>query len=112
MKTLLLLTLPLLLFSKHLHHEKYYQEKWCKANGGIVEYRLKDGTRVDCLTDEYAIEFDFAVKWAEAIGQSLYYGIMTNHKPAIFLIIEKPKEKRYLKRLKTVTDTLDIKILN
>lgn len=24
---------------------------------------------VDCLTNEYAIEFDFSNKWAEAIGQ-------------------------------------------
>lgn len=30
---------------------------------------LPNGTYVDCLTDDYAIEVDFSNKWAEAIGQ-------------------------------------------
>ncbi len=51
------------LYAKRLHHEK-----WCKEMGGQTEVVLDDGTRCDCVTDEYAIEFDFADKWAEAIG--------------------------------------------
>lgn len=47
---------------------------------------LQDRTRVDCLTDEYAIEYDFSNKWAEAIGQALHYGVMTDSRPAIVLI--------------------------
>jgi len=41
--------------------------------GGVIEYVLQDKTRVDCLTEEHAIEFDFANHWAESIDQALYY---------------------------------------
>jgi hypothetical protein len=90
-------------------NEKYYQTKFCTKLNGIIEYRLKDATRVDCLTDEYAIEVDWAKKWAEGIGQSLYYGLMTNKKPAVALIVGK-KDKKFLKRLKKVTSEFNIKI--
>jgi len=50
------------------------------------EVRLIDGTRADLLSESYAIEVDWSVKWAESIGQSLYYGVMTNRSPGIILI--------------------------
>jgi hypothetical protein len=56
-------------FASNVHPEAYYQDKWCSVNKGQTEYRLEDNTRVDCLTDTHAIEFDFAEKWAESIGQ-------------------------------------------
>ena len=37
-------------------------------------------TSIDCLTSDYTVEFDFAPKWAESMGQSLYYANMTNLK--------------------------------
>jgi hypothetical protein len=113
MKKLILmifLLAPLLLSAKHLHKESWYQKGWCEANGGIVEYRLKDKTRVDCLTDEYAIEFDFAKKWAEGIGQSLYYAIQTKKRPAVALILEKQGDMRYYKRLLTVAQKHGIRL--
>lgn len=91
------------------YHEKYYQSLLCNKLGGEMEYVLKDKTRVDCLTDEYAIEVDFAKKWAEGIGQSLYYGYMTNKKPAVALIVGK-KDERYLKRIELVSKELGIKV--
>lgn len=94
----------------HLNHEKYYQQIWCDNAGGITEYRLSDGTRVDCLLPDYAIEFDFASKWAESIGQSLYYGLMTNRQPGVVLILETEKDQRFMPRLKMVADELNIKI--
>lgn len=75
-----------------------------------MEYILADKTRVDCLTNEYAIEVDFAQKWAEAIGQSLYYAHMTGKKPAIGFIVGDGDE-RYIKRVKIVADKFDIKII-
>lgn len=69
-------------------HERYYQEKFCSKLHGRVEYTLQDRTRVDCLTEEYAIEVDFEHKWAEAVGQSLYYSLMTGKKPGILIIKE------------------------
>lgn len=78
------------------HPERYYQEKTCN---GIKEYRLDDGCRVDCLTDEYAIEYDFANKWAEAVGQALYYAEKTGKKPAIVLILKNEKQKKHLPKV-------------
>ena len=85
--------------------EKHYVNAYCK---GQVEYKLPDRTRVDCLTDEYAIEFDYGNKWAESIGQSLYYAKKTGKKPAVALILKKPADKRYVKRIKEVDK--DIKV--
>ena len=101
--------------AKNLHKEKLYQEHFCKKFGGITEYRLKDKTRVDCLLDDYAIEVDFAKKWAESIGQSLYYASATSRKPAVLLIMEnQERDKKYLRRLESVSEkhNIDIWIIN
>ena len=105
---ILVITLAVFLFgvtspqARHLHHERWYQERWCAERDGQVEVRLPDGTRADCITKTNAIEFDFARKFYEAIGQSLYYGIQTGLRPGIVLIIEKPKDVRYWIRLNSV----------
>lgn len=93
------------------HDEKYYQTKMCSELGGEMEYVLFDKARVDCLTNEYAIEVDFAKKWAEGIGQSLYYAEITGKKPAIGLIVSGDDDEKYIKRVKTVADKFDIKII-
>jgi len=73
-------------------HERDYQAVWCNEFNGEVEVRLRDATRVDCVADidgvAYAIEFDYAKKWAEAIGQSLYYANMLRREPGVVLIVE------------------------
>jgi len=89
--------------------EKYYQEKFCEKLDGEMEVVLPDRTRVDCLSDEYAVEVDFGRKWAEGIGQALYYSEMTGKKPAVALIIGS-KGKKYLKRLEKVANHYGIKI--
>jgi len=91
-------------------NERYYQVKMCNKLRGKIEYRLPDKTRVDCLTREYAIEVDWAKKWAEGIGQALYYANITHKKPAVALIVGKD-DQRYLKRLETVSRELDIKVI-
>ncbi len=55
---------------------------------------------MDCLTKTYAVEVDFARKWAEAIGQALFYGVRTGRMPGVLMIIEKPEERRFLRRLR------------
>ncbi len=105
---------------KHTHSEAAYQHAWCSRNNGIVEYENKDLTRVDCLTATHAVEFDFANKWAESIGQAMHYGIMTGKKPKVVLILEKPeKQILYYKRVKKIgekygidTEYVTDKILN
>ena len=94
--------------------EKYYQYKWARDNFPLaeVEYILPDRTRVDVLTTDYAIEADFASKYAEAIGQSLYYSILTNKKAGILLILKKDSDFKYVERLMRVIveKKLDIRL--
>lgn len=78
--------------------EKDYQIKHCK---GEIEFTLPDKTRVDCLTNKHAIEYDFGKKWAEAIGQSLHYAMFTGRRAGVVLIIAQGEE-RFAKRLKAV----------
>ena len=107
---LILFLISNMVFARHLYPEKYYQKKWCIENQGILEYRLHDDTRVDCLTKDYAVEFDFAPKWAESIGQSLYYSKVTGKKPAIVLIKEKNTDTRYIKRAQTLAQDYQINL--
>lgn len=105
MRVILLLLTILLMLTKcsfaHQHLEKEYQTKWCSAHKGIAEYKLPDRARIDCLTKDLAVEFDFASKWAECIGQAIYYGKKTKRTPACVLIMENPiKDEVYLYRLR------------
>lgn len=90
--------------------EKDYRDLFCQKVNGKTEYRLEDSARIDCLNDQYAIEVEFAKKWAEGIGQSLYYAHMSGKKPAIALIMAPGKEETYLKRLDTVALRHGIKV--
>ena len=88
----------------HLRNEKSYQKAWQKKYGGILEYRNDDSTRVDCLTDTHAIEFDFANKWAEAIGQALYYQHKTGKRAKVVLILENPQvQMKYYNKVKELS---------
>ena len=91
---------------EHVHHkykEELYQRAWCARNGGIIEYQNKDFTRIDCLTDTHAVEFDFANKWHEAIGQALHYSVMSGKKAKIVLILDEPKKQMiYFRRIQRI----------
>lgn len=112
--TLLILTIyPVFVFAQtpknHQYFEKDYQKVWCDAHCGTREVILSDRARVDCVTATHAIEFDFAPKWAESIGQALYYGYALNKKPGIVLIIEnKGKDQKYINRVKAVAEIYGI----
>lgn len=107
-----ILFLVLILFSctclkstskSHIYLEKDYQKAWCDKNCGQREVLLFDKARVDCVTNTHAIEFDFASKWAESIGQALYYGEVLNKTPGVVLIVEdKIKDEKFIERFKTV----------
>ena len=74
---------------------------------GEIEVILLDKTRVDCLTDTHAIEYDFGHKWAEAVGQSLHYAANTGRRAGIVLI--KPNDRHYF-RLKMLIDHYNLPI--
>jgi predicted Zn-dependent protease len=97
--------------AKHCYYEKDYQKVWCDSNKGVMEVRLPDAARADCVTSEYAVEVDFAQKWAESIGQSLYYAAVLKKKPGVLLIIENGEnDDKFLKRLQIVANLYNIRI--
>lgn len=99
---MILLTALLLLALPVSASEADYALPFCEALGGQSEVTLFDRTRVDCLTDDEAIEVDYAYKWAESIGQALYYAEITGKRPAVMLIV-KPGESRFIARFHNAT---------
>ena len=77
-------------------NEAYYRDKWASIHGGEIEVRLADGTRCDIVTDEYAIEVEWAQKWYEGFGQALWYGFQLNKKPGIVMILRSKNDQKYV----------------
>ena len=97
--------------AKHRHLEKYYQNLWCNSHAGQQEVVLNDGSRADCITQDYAIEFDFAKKYQESIGQSLEYSLQTGKTAGIVLIMENYEaDQKFLNRLLPVANKYNIKV--
>jgi hypothetical protein len=90
--------------------ERWYQERWCRDNGGQVEVVMPDKTRCDCVTDTHAIEFDFGSNWAEAVGQSTSYSFQTGKRAGIVLILENIEERKYWIRLNTTVQLFNMPI--
>lgn len=66
--------------------ESEYANEHCATIDGKVEHVLRDATRVDCLTEMDAIEYDFTNKWYECVMQALYYRKMTGMQAVCGLI--------------------------
>jgi hypothetical protein len=79
---------------------------------GQPEFRLKDLSRVDCLTDTHAFEADWAdgLKVYESIGQSLYYAAETGKLPGILLLIRKNKSEKHIRKVKRVIESWGLPI--
>jgi hypothetical protein len=87
---------------------------------GNVEERLHDAgdgkhaanSRIDILTATHCWEADWAHKWTEAIGQSLYYSQQwneehtgDNRKPGVLLLLLDPdRESHFVTRCRRVCD--------
>ena len=105
-KLLFLAIMPFTLLSS----ERDINHKWCMNIGGYDEFRTKDGTYVDCLTKDYAIEAEYDYNWKEAIGQALHYADATDRKPGILLIKRKESNKDYHTQLMHVIKKYDLPI--
>lgn len=106
----LLLFSVAVMFSQERQRESYYQEEFAKVLGGETEVVLSDRTRVDIVTDKYAIEVDFGYKWAESIGQALYYEKMLDKQAGVLLVVEGHEEERFINRLMAVAVEHGIKV--
>lgn len=114
MKFCLIMILSILLWpgaclAGHEQRESWYQDKWC-AGRGQTEVVMPDNTRCDCLTVTHAVEVDFAGKFYEAIGQSLYYSLQTGKRAGILLILEDKEDMRYWLRLNSVIQQFGLPI--
>ena len=98
-------------YCANMYYEKDYQKVWCNGHNGSMEVVLPDKARVDCVTKTHAIEFDFAKKWGESIGQALYYAAVLNKKAGIVLILENGiKDEKYLNRVNEVAKLYNISV--
>ncbi len=80
----------------------------------ITEKQLPNGTRADIIGfhDDtlYAVEVEFASKWAESIGQAINYSLQTGGEPGVVLILEDAKDIRFVRRLLPVAERCDVKV--
>jgi hypothetical protein len=90
--------------------ESYFQQSFAEKCNGKTEVVMTDGTRCDILTEDYAMEVDFAHKWAEAIGQSLNYARLTGKRAGIVLIIKRNKDEHHLDRVLKIIESYNLPI--
>jgi len=75
-------------------HEPAWSKALAEMIDGEAEYRLRDRSRVDVLTDKHAIEVDWLDKWHQGIGQSLHYSYLSGKDPVLAIGL---KEENYNK---------------
>lgn len=97
-KILFLIILSPMIYSS----ERDISKSWCSVVGGDSEFRTIEGTYVDCLTEQFAIEVEFDYKWKESIGQALHYAQATNKQAGILLIKRSKSKKDYHDQLMKV----------
>jgi len=66
--------------------------------GGEREVTVNSG-RIDLVHNSVAFEIEWANKWKESIGQSLWYAQQSNNEPGIILIMRNEKDYKYLIQL-------------
>ena len=103
MKTIFILFFLFLSITSCISQSKKMSENdWSdyiqKLIGGQREYSVESG-RVDLLTEEFSFEVEWANKWKNSIGQSLWYALQTNKKPGIILLIRSEKDYKYFIQL-------------
>ena len=116
MKKILIILLVFLIpkYALAKKNERYYQTIHCNKLNGQIEYRLKDKTRIDCLTENEAIEHDWAKKWAECLGQALYYGAKKEKIPVCVLIGSKKEFDKFSSKIEFTSNyyKLPIKVIH
>lgn len=111
-KFLLIFLTPSLAFSQDWK-EIDWSKHLAKQVGGVPEYQLPDGSRVDIYVtgEEYdiAYEVEHCSKWKESIGQALFYtASLDNHvkpcRPGIWLLMKSEDDEDYLRCLTVIRE--------
>lgn len=90
-------------FAKNKMYESAYQKIDCAKKNGKTEVII-DGGRIDCETRYFVIEYDFSKKWAECLGQALFYAASKDKIGICSLIVEDNKDLKYVKKLQETID--------
>ena len=92
MRILNKLLLIFLLFNNYLFSQSFTENDWQTAFNDLVLRGKEESVtalgRVDILTEEYAVEIDYARNYREGIRQALQYAGETGRRPGIALIID------------------------
>jgi hypothetical protein len=84
--------------------EAEYQNDWCAKRNGEINYKTQDSSTVDCLTDNYSIEFESAEKWVQAMKKSRHQSLSTGKAPGIVLILQNSADEKHLFKLREVVE--------
>jgi hypothetical protein len=111
----LFLMLPIRSFAKNPLEmypvpDDMYERKWCAEHKGATGVKMPDGTSAECITSTHVVEFEFAPKWAEAIGRALYYSFETGKKAGVVLIIDDEKSLEHWRRLNSTIEYFKLPI--
>lgn len=81
--------------------------------GCAREVVLADGSRVDLVSRDYAVEVEWCEKWKEAPSQAVLYSVWTGKKPAVILLVgkgEASSEKMSILRCKLVCERMGVRL--
>ena len=95
--------------------ENWRETDWsaylAQQEGGIDEYRLPDGSRVDIydVEDGVAWEVEWDDKWPESIGQALFYSLSLDNQsksvvPGVWLLKRSNSDEDYLQCLSVIRE--------
>ena len=77
-------------------NEPYYCRILAEMLDAEMEHVLFNDRRVDLLFtaggEDYATEVDWCQKWAEGIGQSIYYAAVTQRKAGLILLTKRSRK--------------------
>jgi putative aminopeptidase FrvX len=113
MKKILLLLFVLLLSTASTcsNRKVHFKKVFSQSINGKIDVRLDDYKNVsDIVSDTFAIDVEFAPRWAMSIGHSLYGATKLNKKPAILLITYKGYSGKYVDMLMPIAKKYNITV--
>ena len=97
-----------------LKSESDFVTKWCDEMGGKEEYLLDERSRIDCELENYSVEFDWAEKGDECVGQANRYSYNTGNFGMCMLIfketLSRPNKVKFFRRTKEASHGTNVEI--